>query len=258
MKQILISKKYYNFPETWNELTGDQLVQVLQVLEKDWPAEKKLLRLVQRLAGLSSRRFLFADVDEIAEYFYLLQFLLEGNTLTKNLLPEYKGFYGPADSLSNLLVKEYIYAESYYLAYKEQGSLLDLDNLVAVIYRPGKEHYDYQLNPDGDQRIAFNENLIGHYGSQLHHWSLEVKQAIVHWFEGCRLKMIEDYSDVFSGDGGEPAKRGMLSIVVGMAETATFGTFQQVEQLNLHTFMIGLSEAVEKSRLMEQQLKKTA
>lgn len=252
MKIIQIGKKYYSFPEIWNELTGQQLVQVLQIIDSKYSDEKKRLRLVQRLAGLNNWRFLFANVDELAEYFYLIQFLMEGNTLTKNLLRDYKGFHGPADSLSNLVVKEYIYAESYYLAYKEQGSILDIDNLVAVLYRPGKENYNRKLNPDGDVRTAFNEHLIGHYGAKIHHWPLEVKQAILHWFEGCRLKMIEDYSDVFSGEGGVPAKRGLLSIAVSMAEATTFGSFQDVEVLNLHTFMIGMSEAVEKSRQIEQ------
>lgn len=245
---VCISRKYYSMPTAWNELSGDQLVKCLQVISSDWSTDKKELALLRILTGISRWRFLFADVDELAEFFYLLEFLFQDNKLTKNLLPAYDSLYGPGDNFCNLVVSEFIFAEDFYQKYKEQNNPVDLDNLIAVLYRPGKPFllYNYTTNPDGDYRKKFNDHLVEYYASKIRKWPIEVKNAILHYYEGCHRQLTEAYGDVFGGSG-EPAKRGMLSVVVSMAENGTFGNFAQVEGLLLHTFMIGLSEAIDKA-----------
>jgi hypothetical protein len=203
---------------------------------------------------MSRWRFFWANVDEMADHFYLLEFLMGENTLTKCVLPEYDDFYGPADGIGNIVVSEYVFTESHYQQWRDNNTDADLNSLCAVLYRPAKKGYDLRLNSQGDPRLPFNENLTGYYASRISKWPMAVKLAIVHFYEGCRGKLLQDYEDVFGGSG-EPAKRGMLSLVVSMAETGTFGEFDKVEKMYLQTFMIGLSEAIEKSKQMEKQTK---
>jgi hypothetical protein len=248
MITVRINNRYYSIPREWNELTASQLVDCLDVIYGSWSADKKQLALVRILSGISRWRFQLADVDELAEYFYLLEFLFTSNTLTKNLFPAYGPFYGPGNNFNNVIVSEYIFSESHYQLYKEHGDQADLDMLIAVLYRPGKSvlKYNYSINPDGDYRIKFNDNLIEYHARRIRHWPASIKNAILHYYEGCRGQLVACYEDVFGGSG-DPAKRGMLSLVVSMAETNTFGSFEHVEKLLLHTFMIGMSEAVDKS-----------
>lgn len=254
MISVRIGKKHYSMPRAWNELTGQQLIGCLHIINSKQPDASKLLELVRLLTGISRLRFAFASIDELMEYFYLLDFLFEMNTLTKNLLPGYRYLYGPSDNFGNLVVSEYIFSENHYLLYREHGDSTDLDKLIAVLYRPGKSHlrYNYSNNPAGDYRRKFNDNFIDAQARKIRHWPAPIKNAILHYYEGCRLQLVNNYHDVFGGSG-EPAKRGMLSLVVSVAENGTFGSFEHVEQLLLHTFMIGLSEAVDRNnKLMKK------
>lgn len=255
MTTIEINKKYHTLPTAWNELSGRQLVYCMVLFSRTMSDARLQLELIRLLSGISPWQFFRAQVSELSEYFYLLDFLFKENTLTKNLLPNHKDFFGPADDLSNLIVSEYIFAESHYQQYKEQKSIADLNNLCAVLYRPAKANYDIETNPDGDVREAFNENLIGYYGSKISHWPTEVKLAILHFYEGCRIKLEADNPDVFGG-GGDPLKRGILSVAINVADAGTFGDFSKVERLYLQTFLIGISESMDKVKKMEGQLKK--
>ncbi len=254
MTFIKIGDKYYPMPTCWNELTGDQLVRCLPVIYADWSDGKKQLALLRILTGIGRWRFLFAHPAELSEYFYRLSFLFEQNTLTRNLVPRYDGLHGPGDNFCNITVSEFIFSETFYLRYRENNEIADLDMLIAVLYRAGRFilTYNYRINPAGDFRRKFNDNLIDHYVKKIRRWPIGVKNAILHYYEGCRGRLVESYSDVFGGSG-EPARRGMLSLMVSMAETGTFGPFDQVEKLYLHTFMIGLSEAIDKAEKMKTQ-----
>ena len=254
MISISLNNRSYAHPTTWDELTGAQLVAILDTLRKDWPADRQRLQLLKILTGMSAWRFWTTDVMQMDEFFYLQQFLEEQNALTKNLIPSYEGYYGPADNFGNLVVSEYIFTESHYTLYREHDSLTDLNCLIAVMYRPGKRSYDFRLNPEGDTRVPFNDNLVGYHAQYIQKWPMSIKLAILHWYEGCRNNLINQYPDIFGGGAGQPAKRGILSIAVSMAETGTFGSFEKVEKLLLHTFMIGISEQIDKAK----QLPKTA
>jgi len=236
-------------PRAWNELTKKQLITCLNIIENGWPDDRKRLALIRCLTGISWWHFAICPVTELQEYFYLLNFLFDDNTLTKNLLPVYDNLYGPSNFLQNIIASEYIFTENHYLLYKEHASETDLDCLIGILYRKGKNmwRYDYLVNPEGDIRLPFNDNLIPWYASKVKDWPPKIKRAILHFYEGCRQQLVVNYSDCFGGSG-EPAKRGMLSLVVMMAETSIFGDFEKVEKLLLHTFFIGLSENIDQAR----------
>ena len=244
MTIIEIHKKLYTVPTSWNEITGKQLVKVMDLLSKEVYPQEAMLYLLKILTGIRWWRFFLSSPTVFYEFFYLTEFLLKENTLTKNVLPKYKGFIGPSDDFENLLMCEFAYTEDYFLRWREDESNIQLLNeLVAVLYRKKKSGYDEKKNEDGDAREPFNEYLCKYYASAvIYHWPLAVKKAIAHWYDGCRTKMMQDFPSVFSGGGGEPAKYGLLSIMRSVAEKGVHGKFKDVEGLHVRMVMVELDE----------------
>jgi hypothetical protein len=264
LKVVEINKRYYTVPENWNELSKKQLLQVVRLLYlKNYAVEKALLKLLKILTAMSWYRFGRAPIESksdrsgLEEYLYLPDFLIRENNLTRQLLPDYGEFHGPCDGMTNLRMNEFVFSEHYYMQWAEgrENEKL-LNNLVAVLYRPKKRKYNLRKNKDGDARIAFNENLCEFYAtSEIYAWPKHVKLAIVCFYEACRAKMVSDNPDVFGGEG-EPAKHGLISIMLNVAETHVFGGFDQVEQLHVSLVLIQLSEMVHKAKELEKQYKK--
>lgn len=263
MKRILINKKYYSIPQTWDELTRKQLLQVMQILFlKNYRPEQLLMKLVQCLTGMSHAAFFRCNVEEIEEYFYLTEFLLTPKiNFTKNLLPSYKfshtEFFGPCDNLDNVRMKEFTLTEDLYLRWfdSEKKDMQALDELVAILYRPAPAHYDFKRNPEGDHREKFNQYVSAFYAKNyVSQWPQAVKLAIATWYGGCRLAIVDNNPEVFGGSG-DPALYGLVSVMLNVAEGKVFGDFEKVEDQYINLVMMHLNETIDKGKKLEAQLK---
>jgi hypothetical protein len=254
MVLIELNKKHYPIPTCWDELSGKQLVKIMRVFDSSVSSIiAGKVKLFKILCGLKWWAYRKCKPEEIAEYLYLIDFLLKENTITKNVLPSYSGYYGPADDFQNLLMVEFIFSEDFYLRWKEQESdITNLNSLVGVLYRQKKRFYNLKKNIDGDPRVFFNENLARYTADVIiKNWPLHVKKSIAFWYEGCRLKMINDYSQVFSGAGGDPAKYGLISIIRNVAEKGIHGKFKEVEQQYVRIIMMELDEMMTEAKKIE-------
>lgn len=251
MTIIEVQKKLYTIPTEWNELSQQQLLAVMKAFYSNETIDKQLLLLLKALMNVGWYRYCRMSMLHKEEYFYLCLFLLQKNTLTKNLLPSYKGYYGPADDFNNLVGAEFIFCEDYYTRYCEsERTQTDLlDKLVAVLYRPGNKK-NQQLR--GDSRELFNDNLIAAREKKIRKWPMEVKQAILTWYEGCRSNMIAANSEIFAGGGGEPAKYGFLSLFRSIASSGTHGDFEKVQAMYVHMIMMELNEMHEDNKRQEK------
>lgn len=239
-----INSKWYKCPAEWNDLTGKQLVKVVTVFENPGEVIEAQLKLLKIITGMNLWQWIRSAVDDLADRFHLIDFLIKENGLTKNLLPKYKGFAGPADDFQNLSMSEFVYSEDFYLRWKEDESKTELlDQLVAVLYRKQKPGYDEEMNEDGDVRLKFNEYVCKYHGLRsIKRWPLNVKKAIAYWYDGCRKKLVNDFSEIFTGSGGEPAKYGLLSIMTSVAEKGTFGPLEKVEGQYVRLVLMKLDE----------------
>jgi len=261
MKVIELNKRIYTVPETWNELTGGQLLQVMEVLYGRYEVKEAQLKLLKILTGCSWYRFFLTPVEERVDYLYLTHFLVNESNLTKQLLPVYKGFYGPDDDFNNITGEEFVFSEDYYFKCFTQSSYDApremqeeyLNELVAVLYRPKKNGYDLALNKDGDARQPFNQNVSAYHAKNtIKKWPLEAKLAIFTWYEVCRMQMIEQNPDIFSGGSGEAAKYGLISVMRVIAEGGIHGTFDQVQKMYVKMWMVELNEKYEEAKRATQ------
>lgn len=255
---VELNKKWYNIPTTWNELTGKQLVKLLSIFNGSHTLLVAQVQLFKILTGIRWFKLWWLGPLEIEDKLYLVDWVLQHNTLTKNLLPVLRGYHGPADNLSNLQVCEFIFTEQYYQQFKEEGNQQHLNMLLAILYRPAKPGYNKHRNEDGDIREVYNDNITPLYARKVARWPSMVKEAILFWYEGCRTNLVNNNPDVFGGTGGEVAKYGLWSVMRGVAEKAIHGNINQVEKMYVHVFMMELNELVAEADRIKAAYKTTA
>ncbi len=257
MIEVYYGKRSYMTPSTWNELKREQLLGVMNVLQQPVDEAKGLLMLLRIITRIPWWRFLLAKTPYLMDAAVeATSFLMEKNDLTKNLIPKYKGLYGPADSLSNLTMAEFCFTETFFSIWKHSTDEEYLDRLVAVLYRRKREGYNHRINPDGDHREKFNPNLIEYYRMQVEGWPKVVKQAIAHWYDGCRNQKIEENPKVFDGSGGQESVNGMWSVMRNVAKGGHFGDFDKVGEQYIDTILMELNEVVVEAERHEAEMKK--
>lgn len=256
-----LGKKYYTVPTCWNELSKKQLIKVMQVLYGGATMIAAQIMLLKILTGISWYRMQLISASHFEEKLYLTDFLLEHNTLTQNLIPKYKGFFGPSSEFANVQVCEFIFAEQYYRHYRDSErddpkSISHLNMLIATLYRPVKKNYNVHINPDGDVREIYNDNLTGLYAAKIGRWPAAIKMAILQWFEGCLIGLERDFRPVFQGSGDAVSKYGLWSVMRSVAEKGVHGNISQVEKMYVRVFMMELVEIKAEAARHEEMARK--
>lgn len=265
MLKLHFHKKSFLLPENYNELTGEQLISVNKILLTGEPMEMirlKLLRVLLqmnlyqffRLSADCKHRILFEDETEVSR----IDWLFDKNTLTEQLLPKYERFYGPKKEFDNLRVKEFHVCEIAYYDYLQTGEDEHLDKLIAVLYRPAKDNYNFKKDPDGDCRIDFNPNELAYYMLFVSSWPVEVKAAILCFYDGNREFLRQLYDEVFvSGESsGEEEQTGMYDVIRNLSGSR-YGTFKQVEEMFVHDIMREIISSMADEKRQEELLNKT-
>jgi len=265
MTIIELNKKLYTIPTCWNELTRKQLLSVMESLfVKAFDINQGRLQLLKILTGMSWWQFFRTSTAQLQEFFYLTDFIISDRTnLTRQILEEYRGLYGPASDFDNLLMSELALCDNLFMRWSEERDKTEyLDELISMLYRPVRKgtllkRYDKKINPEGDVREEFNQNKCFYRARKIvKHWPLSVKLAIATWYDGCRWQMVDENEEVFGGSGNsDVSKYGLVSVMLSVAETGTFGDFNKVEKQFVKTVMMQLNDSIARAREMEKQMK---
>lgn len=276
MIQIELNNKTYHVPTEWNELDQDQLLEIMDCLfARQYTGDQALLKLLKILCKMTyweffctpvtscTKRIGFTnkkkEVTGMDEFVYLSEFLLqEKSTLTKQIMPVFDELYGPESSFNNLIMKELVMTEHFYLQWWNDKERIDLLNeLCAVLYRPAKKNYDRTINPDGDVRIEYKPNISSFLAERkIAHWPLKAKLAVATWYDGCRHELQDNNPEVFGGEGGEVALHGLVSVMRKVAKEGALGNFDSVESKGVHLVMIDINESIAEAKALEKQMKK--
>lgn len=234
-------------PGSYNELSARQLIAIASLLQTQETEEVVRLKALQILTGYGRWRFCLFDADMKARMLPLTDWVFKENTLTDQLLPQYKGFDGPKGEFDNTTLAEFHFTEVAYQQFltgeeKEEA----LNTLVAVMYRKPKFLYDKKRDKDGDSRLPFNANLLPYNSKKIACWPLSIKLAILMFYDGCRQHLAVSYEKIFRGGKGGDHKAGMFGIIRGLAGTK-YGDFDKVENLNIHTALNDIEEQMEEA-----------
>lgn len=260
MQNIYYSKQCYHLPSEYNELTKDQLIAIASLFTEKLPEDIAQLRAMRILLNKSLYSFLRIPNDAKERMLEYMQWVFEKNTLTEQIIPTYKhwpwssNYYGARKEFDNLIMAEFHYTEINYHDYVVDNDTNGLNNLVAVLCRPGIKDYNHQLDNLGDARIAFNANEIAFYAKKIARWPLKVKLAILMFYDGCRQKLLEDYKTVFKGNSGQNNDAGMFDVIRGLSGNV-YGTIEHVERLNIHTAMSEITKQIKEAEEIERKSK---
>lgn len=174
--------------------------------------------------------------------------------LRKQLIPFFYlhkiRYIGPDDGLTNISFGEFIEAEKHYINYANSKNTKHLDLLIATIYRPEAQE---KKNPD-DVRIKFHLKSIATRAIILNLMDPVIKFAILLFYEGSRLFVMETFKNVFSGESsGKPDKFGMAGVIEALTNNDPT-KFDQVEQTKLFNALISLEKQMERADEMKRKM----
>jgi hypothetical protein len=188
----------------------------------------------------------------------------EKKVITKQLIPSYKGYHGPTSEFDNLRMKEFHMSERYYkeIVNEENEDVeASLNNLVAVLYRPGKRFYNKKKDKDGDIRIDFNHNKLPYYSKKIARWPVKVKQAIFLWYGGCRQQLEDNNQLVFKTpsaiDFESQFDTGMYGVMRNLAGDK-LGTVKEIEEMYVVEAMVEIGLIKEEEQYFESKMKNPA
>lgn len=230
MHVLKIDDITFTLPSAWNELSKKQLLNLARLTSQDIDLTRLRVLLLLLFTGLKlvpgeghgnlyefayrRRRFILSSYDinfASDKLLALFKAVDEEKTqyvpdirLTKNLIPSFRirltRFYGPADGLSNITLKEFIHAETYYEQMMlESGGDKTIDLLIAVLYRPGKKS-------PGDNRVPFDDYRINTNATKIARLHPNYKKAILFFYEGCKYHLSQLFPHALKRKGGTAAK----------------------------------------------------
>ncbi len=256
-------------PEQWGELTAEQFAEAACLLCTETEPATLAVKLMAHLLHLPNGVLRSMNEEVVyAQLIPLAEFALKPYDITDVSFPFFtvdgEKFYAPANGCANLRASEFNFAEEALMGYYDNKAeqpaeaIKHLYHLMAVLYRPAVNGYDFKRNPDGDCREAFNGNLTPHYATVLQSLPVKYAYATLLWYMACRNAWQKNYPEVFPENKNEPAEPlpipGYYMLMRSIAEKGTYGNFEQVEQMYvINMFNEVVCAITENERLKEMQ-----
>lgn len=217
MNYAIINTKKIAVPAKYNQLSKRQLQRIAKVQLSDISILQARVLILKILLWKNNAFFKRLPDAGIADLLLLTEPFFEktekGNYSysppknTKQLIPSirlgwFKKLYGPGDMLNNVSVMEWGRAEKFYLRFHKSHKPEDLNNLVAVLYRPidtFKKTTDENYN--GDLRQKYNDFTHFNRVQQIERIDMATRHAIFMYYTACRNAIFtaKGFAEVFDG-----------------------------------------------------------
>ena len=173
--------------------------------------------------------------------------------ITVNPLPKIKTgsrkLIGPADLLENCSSIEFAKADTRCISFRNTNDEKYLNELIAVLYRPRRRFRRLTRFFSGiyntDERVKYSDAHLEN-SRLIAKLPLEIRQAILLWFEGCCNVIASQYDAVFSGGEGSDDKKGWAGVFQRIADKAT--EIESVMEVNIHTLLFDLNERIKHAK----------
>lgn len=264
MHDILFDGQAKKVAATCDELSRPQLLALMPILYGSYAdATRQRIDVLQVLFGISLAMALRITPVQYCQILSLTDFLLgEQLTFTKQLLPwvgsKWRRLYGPADGLKNVRFLEFVFADSYFMAYAQGRDPKWLHHLLAVLYRPQRRPYRPRAAAyGGDRRQDFNQALLDERVARMAQLPLAEQLAILTWYRGCRRALELRYPLVFAppGEGQATENAGGWDHALREMSGQAFGNFAETGREHLHTVLAKMNDDIHRAQELERQAK---
>lgn len=264
MHVLILNGRRKDVAATWNELNRAQLLELMPVLYGQFTDHyQQKIELLAILFGINRLFALRITAVQFCQILWMTDFLIgEHVGLTEQQLPSVRPrwygrkLYGPASGFDNLRFLEFVFADSYFVAYSQSQEVKYLHQLLAVLYRPQRARYrpsaaDY----GGDRREDFNENLVDERVAEVARLSSAEQLAILTWYRGCRHALELQYELVFTPANETQAadNPGGWGYVLREMSGAAFGSFEETGRQHLHTVMAKMEDDTRRAKELQRQ-----
>lgn len=202
-----------SFPETWDELTTEELLEVCRLQLQQYPTPgagriaifSALLNIRARVHTTLPLNFVQqVSMDDMAGTgYHLVDFLFTGNTRTIQPLPTLTTgkteLVGPADAFNNLTCGEFEDCEIFFNRFIANPSHETLASMAAILYRPKGKYIT--LDTSGQPVRYDYKTMLPHFMAMPQHFLY----SIFTWYSGCKAQLPLLFPTMYEGGGdGEP------------------------------------------------------
>jgi len=205
---------------TWDDLTRKQLLFVSRLFLLNLTQNKFRLIVFLKLTGVKTlpkqvvkdqvyylfrkgRSKFMLTPEELGWFLKSVDFITSDSQLVKNYFPWFrlglKRYFGPSKKCYNVTFLEFINTEKCLYAFNKTRKTKHLNELCAILYRPGKKEY-HPMRPDynGDRRETFNDYIYQKRAKLFWLIGKRKKYAVYIFYSGCRNALIAAHPKLFS------------------------------------------------------------
>ncbi|MEI7594510.1 MAG: hypothetical protein WCK02_02095 [Bacteroidota bacterium] len=276
MRIFIINNTQFSIPQEWNEIPDATLLFIAELIQQEITKQEFLIKIFLfnaklKIAQIKSKHIVLSKGKEkyyltacllnalSKAYLFLLREQnaddeciceLSNNRTTPISVLDIKGikYYSPSDSLTNITLHEYIFAETYYHKYAITGKVEYLDMLIATLYRPKSRECKTFLC---DIREPFNDFIISKRAKEINRLNFNIKIAIKWFYEGSCSYIQTKFPEVF-----KPAPLGKKQDVfegfmklVNVLANNDLTKNELVRNANLYEALITLNELMIKPKV---------
>lgn len=263
MHEVILNGRPKPVAATYDELSRTQLLRLVPMLFGAYTdRHRQRIELLTVLLGVSLPLVLRFTPVQLLEIFWLTDFLLaEELVFTRQLLPVVRAawyrrrLHGPADGLAGVQFLEFVFADSYFMAYAQGQEETWLDHLVATLYRPQRRPYrPHAADYAGDRRQDFNPALIDARVPEVARLPQAEKLAIYLWYRGCRRALELRYPRVFTPANEQQAQApGGWDYVLREMSGAAFGSFEETGRQKTGQLLAKMEDDARRAEELKRQ-----
>lgn len=262
MRKLTIDDKEFSIAENFNELTKEQLINYIknyyEVLPRFFHVVEDAIEIISndtynalmyaqlinilQIDAETFEKFSAEDVVFLIDEMKIIEFLQEDSTLTINHFQKIKKhLVGCESDFGDLSAEEYLWAEKFYIEYKETADISKLNALVACLNKTINKKKEI---------LPFEVKRISVIEKQIEDVELYQKIGILLFFEGSRNELRELYPEMHSGK--KTSDSDFKEVLLQVAKDGPFGDFEKVLKTNIHLVFSELNrvskEAIEFER----------
>lgn len=243
-----LRKLNFKAPDNFNALTKAQLLKVVRLIFSDAPDIDKKIAATKHLYGLKWWHLFLFTPAQMAYMNTFCSWLFDGDhRLTENKIDKIstglfkKNLYGPMGDFETLKGSEWTDADSAYMSFLETTEEENLDNLIAILWRPRNK----AINPKSesfkkDIRIPYNPHTVERRAKQVSKIDSSIKYAILLWYRGCRMDWEDMFEKVFKGGTKEQVENYGWTETIQKVSGKLFGNLNDTEDTYMYKILLNM------------------